>query len=73
MAKKTLKLKCISTNSNEKTSAVRFADEVDPITSKEPGKPPVRVAKTVLQINFTTVDGAKDYTAGKMYSVTIEG
>jgi len=73
MAKTSIKVKCDSVISNVNNSTVRFAIPAPPAPPAKPGEPQKRMAKTIVQISFTTPDEATAFKVGKDYSITIEG
>ena len=73
MAKKTYNVKCERTQSNNNGSAVAFVIPGPDAPPRQPGQPPQRTAKTIVQFNFAGDNkAAKDFEVGKEYKITIE-
>lgn len=72
MAKKTIKVKCVSISANKTASVVQFAEDIKPIAGAQPGAPNA-TAKTLLTVNFQ-FDPLKalDFVPEKDYTITIE-
>lgn len=72
MAKKLYNVTCQTSNSNINGGNVMLAIEAPSIPASKPGEPPVKTAKTVIQIQFTNLKESRDFEPTKKYKVTIE-
>lgn len=72
MAKKSIKVKCVSISANKNASVVQFAESIEVIAGAAPGAPNA-TAKTVIQVNFQKEPlKAMDFVPEKNYTITIE-
>lgn len=73
MAKTSIKVTADTVQSNKGNSSVRFVVEVPPAPPAKPGDAPVRLAKTVVMIQYTDSASATVFEVGKSYTIIIEG
>lgn len=72
MAKTSIKVTADTVQSNKNNSSVRFVVEVAPAPPAKPGDPPIRQAKTIVQIMYTDSVSATAFKVGQGYTITIE-
>lgn len=72
MAKKSIKVKCVSISANKNASIVQFAESIQEIAGAAPGAPNA-TAKTLATFNFQKEPGtAMSFVPDKDYTITIE-
>lgn len=72
MEKQIFTVKCESTQQAEKRGTVQFSIGGETVPNPEPGKPPVRTAKTIFTHVFTEPSKVANYIVGEEYKITIE-